>query len=70
MNDNENAARAVLLAALAVRAATLADAGAEANAGVLENGDGAEKDAGENGDGESEEQNGAVDANFVDTRDA
>ncbi len=70
LHDDENAASAMLLAALAIGAAALADAGAETHARVFKNGNGAEKDAGENGDGESEEEDSAVDADFVDARDA
>ena len=55
---------------MAIRAPALTNAGAEANARVLEDRNGSEEDAGENGDGESKEEGKAVDADFVDARDA
>src|SRR5579859_1319127 len=70
LNDDEDAAGAMLFASLAVGAATLANAGAETNSGVLEDGDGAKENAGENGDDEGEEENGSVNADFVDARDS
>jgi len=70
LNNDEDAARAMLFAALAVGAAALPNAGAETDTGVFEDGDGAEEDAGENGDDEGEEENGAVNADFVDARDS
>ena len=70
LNDDKDAADAVLFAASAVGAAAFADASAEADSGVLENGDRAEEHARENGDSEGEEQDGRVDADFVDARNA
>src|SRR5580698_1077292 len=50
LHNHKSAARAVLFATAAVGAAAFANAGAEADAGVLENRNAAEEDAGENRD--------------------
>ena len=55
LNDDQHAAQAVLLAALAIGTATFANAGAEADSGVFENGNGAEERAGEDRNGKGEE---------------
>ncbi len=58
----------MLLFALAERAATFADAGAETDSGVLEDGYGAKEDAGKERDEKSEEQDRCVNANLADAR--
>src|SRR5207249_3786023 len=47
LNDDEDTADAVLFSALAESAAAFTDAGAKADAGVFENGNGSEEKAGE-----------------------
>src|SRR5258708_5640846 len=55
----------MLLAALAECASAFADAGAQLRASVLEDRNGAEEKARENGNGDGEEQDRAVDTNFM-----
>src|SRR5206468_2964600 len=50
--------------------AAFTDAGAKADAGVFENGNGAEEKAGEQSDGDSEQQNICIDADFSESRNA
>src|SRR3984893_1334132 len=66
--DDEDAASSVLFARLREGAAACADGGAEANAGVFENGNAGDEEAAKQSDGESEEENGAVDADLIDAR--
>src|SRR5260370_7482006 len=58
----------MLLAALAECASAFADAGAQLRASVLEDRNGAEEKARENGNGDGEEQDRAVDTNFMNPR--
>ena len=68
MYNDEDAARAMLLLALAEGAATFADAGAEAHSGVLEDGNGAKQDAREKGNQKCKEQDAAINADLVNAR--
>src|SRR5882724_11771863 len=70
LHDDQDAARAMLLAALAQGAASFADAGAQTHACILEDGDGAEKHAGEERDRQSEEQYRGIDTDFMDSGEA
>src|SRR5712664_2927813 len=58
----------MLLFALAEGAAALADAGAETDSGVLEDGNGSKQDAGEEGNEKCEEENAPINANFTNAR--
>src|SRR5258707_5120686 len=58
----------MLFVALAEGAGTFGDDGAEANSGVLEDGNASKQDAGEESNQKSEEQNGTIDADFTDAR--
>ena len=68
MDHDEDAARAVLLLALAESASALADAGAETHSGVLDDGNGTKQHAGKEGNHEREEQNRSINADFTDAR--
>src|SRR5882762_8974656 len=70
LHDDQDAARAMLLAALAQGATTFADAGAQAHACIFEDGDGAEEHAGEERDPQREEQYRGIDAYFMDSGEA
>src|SRR5882762_9394207 len=58
----------MLLFALAEGAAALADAGAETDSGVLEDGNGSKHDAGEEGNEKCEEENAPINADFTNAR--
>ncbi len=68
MHDHEDAASAMLLAALAERASTFTDAGAQLRAGVFEDRDGTEKQTCEDGDRRGEEQDRSIDADIMNAR--
>ena len=68
LNDHEDVASAKLFAAGTECAAAFADASAEAHAGVLEDRDTGEEPAGDQSHDQGEEQDGAVDADFVNAR--
>ena len=63
---DERLACAMAFAALAERAATFAQAAVQARAGIFEDGDGADEQAGEERETKREEQHGKIDADFVD----
>jgi hypothetical protein len=65
LHDDKDAADTMLFAGGAVGAATLADAGAEVNAGVFEDGNATKEQADENGQEKGEEESRAVNADFV-----
>src|SRR6266403_5074825 len=70
LHDDQDAARAMLFAALTQGAASFADAGAQTRACILEDGDGAEKHAGKKRDRQSEEQYRGIDTDFMDSGEA
>src|SRR5258708_6382562 len=68
LHDDKDTSRAMLLLALAERAAALADAGAEAHSGVLKDRNGTKQDAGQQGNEKREEQDAAINADFTKAR--
>src|SRR5882672_12183182 len=67
LHDDQDAARAMLLAALTQGASPFADAGAQTRACIFEDGNGAEEHAGEERDPQSEERYRGIDTDFVDS---